>query len=104
MGLLSSHVFSSFYSRERFESMTTAILKPKTLAEVVKLVAKHGKHAVFVSGIDPSSDKVPAGKVVIDLTPIDTLNEISSSKDRTVIGTAVNLGKLAREAVGESSL
>src|SRR5690349_3977954 len=84
--------------------MTTSILKPKTVAEVVKLVAKHGKRAVFISGIDPSSDKVPAGKVFIDLTAIDSMNDIAAQKDRVVIGTGINLGKLARDVVGESSL
>ena len=84
--------------------MTTSALKPKTTSEVVKLVAKYGKRTTFVSGIDPASDKPVAGKVVIDLTLVDSLNEISAQKDRVLVGTGINLGKLAREAIGESSL
>jgi aerobic carbon-monoxide dehydrogenase medium subunit len=84
--------------------MTTSVLTPKTVSEVVKLVAKYGKRALFVSGVDPASEKIPTGKVVIDLTNVDSLNEISAQKDRVVIGTGMNLGKLAREVVGESSL
>ena len=84
--------------------MTTSALKPKTTSEVVKLAAKYGKRTTFVSGIDPASDKPVAGKVVIDLTLVDSLNEISAQKDRVLVGTGINLGKLAREAIGESSL
>ena len=84
--------------------MTTSALKPKTTSEVVKLAAKYGKRTTFVSGIDPASDKPLAGKVVIDLTLVDSLNEISAQKDRVLVGTGINLGKLAREAIGESSL
>ena len=84
--------------------MTNSVLAPKTIAEVVKLVAKHGKRAAFVSGVDPASEKAPTGKVLIDLTNVDSLNEIAAQKDRVVIGTGVNLGKLARDISGESSL
>ena len=82
----------------------SSVLTPKTVAEVVKLVAKHGKRATFVSGVDPAAEKPASGKVVIDLTNVDTLNEVSAQKDKIVIGTGVNLGKLAREVTGESSL
>jgi CO/xanthine dehydrogenase FAD-binding subunit len=84
--------------------MTTSVLTPKTIGDLVKLAAKYGKRAFFVSGVDPASEKIPSGKVVIDLTNVDSLNEISAPKDRVVIGTGVNLGKLAREITGESSL
>jgi carbon-monoxide dehydrogenase medium subunit len=84
--------------------MSTAVLTPKTLPDLIKLVAKHGKRALLVSGVDPASDRTPAGKVVVDLTAIDSLNEIADQKDRVVIGTGLNLGRLAREAIGENGL
>src|SRR5678815_3192484 len=84
--------------------MTTSVFTPKNISEVVKLVAKHGKRSMFVSSIDPASDKMPAGKVLIDLTHVDSLNEVTAQKDRVVIGTGINLGRLARETVGDSSL
>src|SRR6516164_8270010 len=84
--------------------MSTAVLTPKTLPDLIKLVAKHGKRALLVSGVDPASDRTPAGKVVVDLAAIDSLNEISDQKDRVLIGTGLNLGRLAREAIGENGL
>jgi len=82
----------------------TAIQSPKNIAELVKLVARHGKKAFFISGVDPAGDRTPANKVVIDLGGVGSLNEIESSKDRVVIGTGLNLGRLAREAAGENGL
>src|SRR5215467_4663844 len=81
-----------------------AIQNPKTTAELVKLVAKHGKRAYFASGIDPSADRVAAGKVPIDIGGIESLNETEVSKDKVVIGTGLSLGRLAREASGENGL
>src|SRR5688572_24441111 len=81
-----------------------ANLTPKSVPELVKLMAKHGKKAYLVSGIDPSSDKAAAGKTVIDLTGIEALHEVVAEKNRIVIGTGMNLGRLAREAAGENGL
>ena len=82
----------------------TSVLTPKTVAELVKAIAKHGKRALLVSGVDPASDRAPAGKVVVDVTKIDAINEISTQKDKVVIGTGLNFGRLAREATGENGL
>jgi len=81
-----------------------AIQSPKSVPELIKLIAKHGKRSVLVSGVDASSDRVTAGKVVIDLAGIHPLNEIDEKKDRITIGTGMNLGRLAREAIGENGL
>ena len=83
--------------------MATSVLTPKTVSELVKIVAKRGKTAVLVSGIDPT-DRTSAGKVTVDLNQINTLNEIATQRDRITIGTGVNLGRLCREAVGENGL
>jgi CO/xanthine dehydrogenase FAD-binding subunit len=83
--------------------MPTSVLTPKTLAELVKMVARLGKKAVLVSGVDPSDRPVP-GKVTVDLTDIEVLNTISVQKDRVLIGTGVNLGRLVRDAEGENGL
>jgi len=83
--------------------MSNSVLTPKTISELVKIVARKGKTAVLVSGVDPS-DHAVAGKVMVDVNQIDTLNEISVAKDRVVIGTGINLGRLSREAVGENGL
>src|SRR3712207_6684024 len=81
-----------------------AVLAPKNIAELVKLLAKHSKNALLVSGIDPTSDRVPAGKVVIDVTGVESLNGITTQKERICIGTGMNLGRLARDAVAENGL
>src|SRR2546430_8142421 len=81
-----------------------AIQTPKSVPELVKLVARLGKKSHFVSGVDPSGDRVPAGKVVIDLSGVQLLNEIDVKKDRITIGTGMNLGRVAREATGENGL
>lgn len=83
--------------------MTTSVHTPKTVTELVKLVARLGKRAFFVSGIDPADRPVP-GRSIVDLTHIEPLNEINAQKERVVIGTGMNMGRLAREAVGENSL
>jgi carbon-monoxide dehydrogenase medium subunit len=67
-------------------------------------MAKHGKRALLVSGIDPSGDRSAVGKVVIDLAGVQPLNEIDRQRDKITIGTGMNLGRLAREAVGENGL
>ena len=81
-----------------------AIQSPKTIAELVKLAAKHGKRAYFVSGVDPGADRIPAGKTVLDIGGISALNEAEVGKDKVVIGTGLNLGRVAREAGGENGL
>ena len=83
--------------------MATSVLIPKTISELVKIVARKGKSAVLVSGVDPA-DRPVAGKVMVDVKNIAAMNEISVTKDRVAIGTGINLGRLAREAVGENGL
>jgi carbon-monoxide dehydrogenase medium subunit len=83
--------------------MPISVLTPKSVSELVKIVARKGRTAVLVSGVDPT-DRAITGKVVIDLNHLTALNEISAQKDRIVIGTGVNLGRLSREATGENGL
>lgn len=83
--------------------MTNSVLTPKSISELVKIVARKGKSAVLISGVDPADRLVP-GKVAVDLTQIQALNEISAQKERITIGTGVNLGRLSREAIGENGL
>jgi carbon-monoxide dehydrogenase medium subunit len=83
--------------------MATSVLTPKTVSELVKIVARKGKSAVLVSGVDPA-DRPVAGKSMIDVSNIEAMNDISSTKDRVSIGTGINLGRLSREAVGENGL
>ena len=66
--------------------------------------AKHGKRAFVVCGFDPAVDRAPAGKVPIDISHIGQLQEISSEKNKIVLGAGVNLGRLTREASGENGL
>src|SRR5438876_7981852 len=82
----------------------SAIQVPKSVPEVLKLIAKHGERSVLVSGVDPASDRTPAGKVVIDLTGVAPLHEIDRKRDKIAIGTGMNLGRLARDARGENGL
>jgi aerobic carbon-monoxide dehydrogenase medium subunit len=81
-----------------------AIQVPKSVPEVLKLIAKHGKRSMLVSGVAPASDRTPAGKVVIDLTGVAPLHEIDHKRDKVTIGTGLNLGRLARDARGENGL
>ena len=81
-----------------------AIQTPKSVPELVKLIARHGKRSVLISGVNASSDRITAGKVVIDLTGVHPLNEIDEKKHRITIGTGMNLGRFAREATGENGL
>src|SRR5258706_4332829 len=82
----------------------SAIQIPKSVPDLLKLIAKHGKRSVLVSGVDASAASVPVGKVVIDLTGVELLNEIDLKKDKITIGTGMNLGRLAREATGANGL
>jgi CO/xanthine dehydrogenase FAD-binding subunit len=81
-----------------------AIQTPKSVPELVKLLARHGKKTLFVSGVDPAGEKNPSGKVIIDLAGVQPLHEIERKKDRITIGAGINLGRLAREATGENGL
>ena len=77
---------------------------PKSVPDLLKLIAKYGKRSVLVSGVDLSAASAPAGKVVIDLSGIDPLHEIELKRDKVTIGTGMNLGRLVREAAGASGL
>jgi CO/xanthine dehydrogenase FAD-binding subunit len=83
--------------------MGISVLTPKTVSDLVRIAARLGKRAVLVSGVDPA-DRPVSGKVTVDLTDIRPLNDITTQKDRVVIGTGMNLGRLAREATGENGL
>jgi carbon-monoxide dehydrogenase medium subunit len=80
-----------------------AISTPKSVPELLKLIAKHGKRAVLISGVDPTN-RTSSGKVVIDLTNVPPLHEVEQKRDKITIGTGLNLGRLARDAVGENGL
>jgi carbon-monoxide dehydrogenase medium subunit len=82
----------------------SAIQTPKSVPELIKLLAKHGKRSLLVSGIDLSGDRFAAGRVVIDLREVEPLHEIDVKRDRITIATGMNLGRLAREATGENGL
>jgi carbon-monoxide dehydrogenase medium subunit len=81
-----------------------AIQTPKSVTELLKLMAKHGKKSVLVSGADTAGEKSASGKVIIDLAGVEPLNEIELKKDKITIGTGMNLGRLAREASGANGL
>src|SRR5205823_10979527 len=53
---------------------------------------------------DPAIDRLPPGKVAVDISKVAPLNEISMANNRVVVGAGVNLGRLVREAVGENGL
>jgi aerobic carbon-monoxide dehydrogenase medium subunit len=82
----------------------SAIQEPKTVPELIRLITRHGKRALLVSGVDASADKAAVGKVIIDVTGVNPLNEIEQNRDKITIGTGINLGRLARDAVGENGL
>jgi carbon-monoxide dehydrogenase medium subunit len=80
------------------------IQAPKSVPDLLKLVAKYGKRSVLVSGVDASVANAAGGKVVIDLTGVEPLNEIDLKRDKVTIGTGVNLGRLARDNSGANGL
>jgi aerobic carbon-monoxide dehydrogenase medium subunit len=82
----------------------SAIQTPKSVPELLKLIAKFGKRSVLVSGVDASATSAPTGKVVIDVTEIEPLNEIDLKRDKITIGTGVNFGRLVRDAPGANGL
>ena len=77
---------------------------PKSVPELLKLIAKHGKRSMLVSGVDASGDRASTGKVIIDIGGVEPLNEIEIKRDRITIGTGMNLGRLAREGSGANGL
>src|SRR2546422_10800999 len=81
-----------------------AIQTPKSVPELLKLIAKHGKRSVLLSGVDPAAERTPTGKVAIDVTGVAPLQEIEKKRDKVTIGTGINLGRLMRDAVGENGL
>src|SRR5438093_2992441 len=81
-----------------------AIQTPKSVPELLKLIAKHGKRSVLLSGVDPAAERTPTGKVAIDVTGLALLQEIERKRDKVTIGTGINLGRLVRDAVGENGL
>jgi carbon-monoxide dehydrogenase medium subunit len=84
--------------------MTTSMTTPKSVTELAKVTARLGKRAILFSGVDPASDRLPSGKVAIDISQIGALLEFSAARNKVVIGTGINFGRLARETVGENGL
>lgn len=82
----------------------SGIQSPKSVPELIRLITKYGKRSFLVSGVDATADKAAAGKVIIDITGVNALNEIEQSRDKITIGMGMNLGRLAREAIGENGL
>jgi carbon-monoxide dehydrogenase medium subunit len=82
----------------------SAIQTPNSLPDLLKLIAKHGKRSILVSGADTSAAAAPAGKVIIDLAGVEAINEIDLKRDKITIGTGMNLGRLAREGTGANGL
>jgi aerobic carbon-monoxide dehydrogenase medium subunit len=82
----------------------SAIQTPNSLPELLKLIAKHGKRSILVSGADTAATPAPAGKVIIDLAGVEAINEIDLKRDKITIGTGMNLGRLAREGTGANGL
>ena len=81
-----------------------AIETPKSVPDLLRLMTKHGKRSLLVSGVDVSADQAATGKVIIDLTGIEPLHEIDHKRDKIMIGTGMNLGRLTREATGANGL
>jgi len=81
-----------------------AIETPKSVPDLLRLITKHGKRSLLVSGVDVSADQAATGKVIIDLTGIEPLHEIDHKRDKIMIGTGMNLGRLTREATGANGL
>jgi len=81
--------------------MANPVLIPKTVTELVKIAARKGKDIVFISGAD-GSDRPSGGKATVDISHISSLHEVSVKKDKVVIGSGLNLGRLSREATGEN--
>jgi len=77
---------------------------PSSVPDLLKLIAKYGKRSVLVSGVDVSTASAPSGKVVIDLSGVEPLNEIDLTREKVTIGTGINLGRLAREPSGANGL
>jgi aerobic carbon-monoxide dehydrogenase medium subunit len=77
---------------------------PKSVPDLLKLIAKYGKRSVLVSGVDASATNPPSGKVVIDLSDVEPLNEIEIKREKITIGTGMNFGKLVRDASGANGL
>jgi aerobic carbon-monoxide dehydrogenase medium subunit len=82
----------------------SAMQAPKTVPELIRLIARHGKRVLLVSGVDATADKAAAGKVIIDVTGVNPLNGIEQNRDKITIGTGINLGRLTRDAIGENGL
>src|SRR4029077_11410825 len=77
---------------------------PKSVPDLLKLITKYGKKSVFVSGVDVSATPARAGKVLIDLSKLEPLNEIDLKKDKISIGAGMNLGRLVRDVSGADGL
>ena len=77
---------------------------PISVPDLLKLIAKYGKRSVLVSGVDASAASASSGKVIIDLSGVEPLNEIDLTREKVTIGTGMNLGRLAREATGANGL
>src|SRR5213078_2301010 len=66
-----------------------AIQTPKSVPELLKLMARHGKRSVLLSGIDPAAERTPTGKVAIDVTGVAPLQEIEKKRDRVTLVEAL---------------
>ena len=63
---------------------------PSSVPDLLKLIAKYGKRSVLVSGVDASAASAPSGKVIIDLSGVEPLNEIDLTREKVAIGTGMD--------------
>lgn len=76
---------------------------PRSIAEFIRTAARLGKRAHYVHGLD-GLEKIPNGKVPVDLSQVPALNEIASRGGKVTIGTGLNFGTLLRGVSGENGL
>ena len=76
---------------------------PQTLVGLAKLLAKHGERAMLVPEIDPAM-RIPASKVVIDVSRIPGFGNVSNRRGKVSFGTGATFGKVFSQISGENGL
>ena len=76
---------------------------PQTLVGLAKLLAKHGERAMLVPEIDPAM-RIPASKVVIDVSRIPGFGNVSNRRGKVSFGTGATFGEVFSQISGENGL
>ena len=78
-------------------------VRPKTLKELARVLARHGARALVVPEAEPAL-RTPPKAVVVDISKIPSFSRLVNSRGEVSFGSGITLGQLLHQVDGENGL